>query len=239
MRDEAFEYQGQPVLREAGTSARNLLEGWRELRDKSSDIAAMIHIFDVMQQPAGFSDAIIAVWRLEAQQQRYPQTLHVRDLNASYLSDSARTTSYLGHQIPGWIGGNMTAVVQVTDTDVAFSLKAAANEAKLKLRREMSELARRNDTRATFKCGPYEQLRIECEALDKLEEDNVETTNLLAAMRRNGSLALRPDLEHGRLVRVDDDPREAWAVKLPQGSHRLRAAWVERRYERLGTSSVP
>ena len=77
------------------------------------------------------------------------------------------------------------------------------------MRREMSELARRNGTRATFKCGPYEQLRIACEALEKLDADNVDTSNLLAAMRRNGFLALRPDLEQGRLVRVDDDPRQA------------------------------
>ena len=33
--------------------------------------------------------------------------------------------------------------------------------------------------------------------------------------------------------------REAWAVKLPQGSHRLRAAWVARRYEGLDAHGVP
>ena len=237
--DEAFEYKGKPVLRKAGTSARNLLRAWRELRDSSLETAAMIGRLDVMQQPAGFSDSIIAVWRLEVQQKRYPQTLHVRDLNASYLSSDARKASYLSHQVPGWIGGKMTAVLQVTDTDVARPLKVAANQEKMKLRREMSELARRHGTRATFKCGAYEQLRIVCAALEKLEEANAASSTLLAAMRRNGYLALRPDLKQKCLVRVDDDPRQKWAVKFPQGSHRLMDAWVKQRYDGLDNHGVP
>ena len=50
-----------------------------------------------MQQPAGFQDSIISKWRIESTSQE-GQRLMSRDLNASYLSESARQASFLGHE---------------------------------------------------------------------------------------------------------------------------------------------
>ena len=106
-----------------------------------SEAKQMMEYIDIMQQPAGFSDSIIPSWRSEAMAVEHPQSLHVRDLNASYLSDYARQASYLSHSVMGWIGGKMAAVVQPTDTDVAFPLKAEAERAQGALRRELQEQA--------------------------------------------------------------------------------------------------
>ena len=99
----------------------------------------MFEKFEVMQQPAGFSDSVIAKWRIESRNSELPLRLTSRDLCGSYLSDSARKASFLSQEVSHWIGGKLSAVMQVTDTDVAFSLKAAAARSQAKLRRELRE----------------------------------------------------------------------------------------------------
>ena len=56
----------------------------------------------------------------------------------------------------------MTAAVQVTDTDEAFRLKSAQRKHEKDLRKELMRLAELEDTRAVFKCGMYEVLKLIC-----------------------------------------------------------------------------
>ena len=93
IKDEQFEFLGKPRLRKAGASARGLMKSWVALRKNNPEAKKMLEYIDVMQQPAGFSDSIIAHWRIESLAAEHPQSLHVRDLNSSYLSPSARQAS--------------------------------------------------------------------------------------------------------------------------------------------------
>ena len=68
----------------------------------------------------------------------------------------------------------MTAVVQPTDTDVAFPLKCAATRCRNDLRRELAEKARLEDVQPVYRCGPYEVLRISYEACRYIEKQNEE-----------------------------------------------------------------
>ena len=66
----------------------------------------------------------------------------------------------------------MTAVVQPTDTDVAFPLKCAATRCRNELKRELAEKARLEGVQPVCRCGPYEVLRIsyaECRYVEKAE----------------------------------------------------------------------
>ena len=231
IKDEHFEFLGKPIKRIAGTSARGLLKSWVALRKSSPEAKAMIDYIDIMQQPAGFSDTIIAVWRIESAAAEYPQSLHVRDLNASYLSDHSRQASMLSHSVMGWIGGKMTAVVQPTDTDVAFPLKTAAGRAQGELRRELQEKAISEGVEPCYKCGPYEILVIAFKACRYVEQQNAETQLLLKCLRRNGFMSFRPDLKKKQLVKVEDilEPLQTWAVDKPIGGHRVKQAWVDQR----------
>ena len=64
------------------------------------------------------------------------------------------------NQIITEIEAKMTAAVQVTDTDEAFRLKSAQRRQEKVLRKELMRLAELEDTRAVFKCGMYEVLKL-------------------------------------------------------------------------------
>ena len=126
---------------------------------------------EVMQAPAGFSDSIIAKWRIEQMSVENVGVLHSRDLCGSYLSNSSRKASFLSQEIDHFICGKLSAVLQVTDTDVAFPFKAAASRSQASLRRELREKALEEKTPCIFKCGPYEILRITYEAVCYIEQE--------------------------------------------------------------------
>ena len=73
---------------------------------------------------------------------------------------SMRLTMGAINQVPAWIWGKMTPVLQITDTDVAHHLKRFANEAQHQLRRELREKAIAEGAHACFKQGIYEILRV-------------------------------------------------------------------------------
>ena len=234
IKDEAFEYQGKPVLRKAGTSARALLKNWVKLRRENPVAREMLKKVEIMQQPSGFQDSIISKWRIEAMSEG-GQRLTSRDLNASYLSESARKASYLSHEVCHFEGGKITAVIQPTDTDVAYSFKAACTVEQQALKRELRDKAKLENTACVLKCGPYEVLRVVYHAYLKLEQTNNEKQNLLRCLRRNGFLAYRPDFEQKTLKPVEGKLAE----EMPQGNHRMPSNWIEQRYRWRDDAGVP
>jgi hypothetical protein len=170
---------------------------------------------ELMQQPSGFQDSIISKFRIEAQALKYVQKLHSRDLNASYLSSSARMASFLSHEVHHFLAGKIKAVLQLTDTDVAFSLKAAARRSQEQLSRELRQKAIEEDIACVFRCGPYEILRLAHEAFKHCEKQNQEEQTLLKGLRRNGFLAYRPCFESKCLKPVK---QEGFFEQMPQGS---------------------
>ena len=130
----------------------------------------------------------------------------------------------------------MIAVVQPTDTDVAFPLKCAATRCRNELRRELAEKARLEDVQPVYRCGRYEVLRTSYEACRHVEKQNEETTILLASLRRNGFLAFRPNVDKGTLERCDDQP---WAQDFKQGCHRVKNSWTENRHCFLDPAGKP
>ena len=193
----------------------------------------MLERIEVMQQPSGFQDSIVSKWRIESQ--AGSQRLTSRDLNSSYLSEHARKASHLAHEVCHFEGGKITAVIQPTDTDVAFSFKAFCTREQMALKRELRDNAIAENTACVLKCGPYEVLRIVHNAFLRLEQQNAEKGNLLACLRRNGFLAYRPDWEKRCLRPVVGELAE----KLPMGNHRMPSKWIEHRYDWVDDNGVP
>ena len=130
----------------------------------------------------------------------------------------------------------MTAVLQLTDTDVSFPLKSAAKRAKHELKREMRARAASCGETASFRCGPLEILRIAYESHMAVKELNERENLVLAGLRRNSTLSLRPCLRTRRTVRSDT---QDWCKNLPEGSHRYPRSWLEHRYEWQTPEGVP
>ena len=80
----------------------------------------------------------------------------------------------------------------MTDTDVAFPLKAKVRQRQRHLRKELAKLAQHEETRAVFRCGTYEVLRVLAESLEELQEDFQLHGTLRKACVRNGWTVLRP-----------------------------------------------
>ena len=81
-----------------------------------------------------------------------------RDLNASYLSEGARKASFLSQEICHFEAGKITAVIQPTDTDVAFVYKSLTNAESNCIKRELRDKAIQENTKVVYRCGPYEVL---------------------------------------------------------------------------------
>ena len=65
-----------------------------------------------------------------------------RDLLAAAMAQTSKLAMKIGHFVPAWIGGGLTPVCQLTDTDIAFVLKAFARKAKEELLTEKKLTAR-------------------------------------------------------------------------------------------------
>ena len=234
--DELFYANGKEVRRVAGSSARGLLGAWVRMRRESEKVRSMLQVIEVYQQPSGFVDSVIMSWITERAAVEVPVALHQRDLFAGALSQSGKEASFLAHQVQAWIGGKMTCVLQLTDTDVSYPLKAGARAEQRRLKENMRGEAMGRGEVSTFRCGPLEVLRVAHAAHMKTVELNAEKDIVLSGLRRNGLLSYRPCLSQGCLRRADE---EEWARRRPEGSHRYPRKWLNERYCWTDETGVP
>ena len=142
-----------------------------------------------------------------------------------------------------WIAGKMTAVMQLTDTSVAFSLKRHVEAVKAEVRRLKRgqadwETVWGDEGRKELRCESKDLLWILTEAWRRMKhEDEVEDPDrLLRAARRAGWLSYRGDPVRKCLVRADE---EAWTQgrlgheDLGEVSHRHPQSWWAGRYSWL------
>ena len=229
LKTERFVVAGQEKVHYAGKSVGNVMQSWRDLRQKCPELFEGI---SVMQQPAAFVDSIITTWCIMEMAEKYPCMLWQRDLSGGGgFSFAAKQAMRIAGQVPAWVAGKMTAVLQITDTDFAHRVKAYSEQAKNDLRVMMQAAAAQSgsDT-CDLKCGAYAILKVIAQSVKMLKETTVKENLVLAAGRRNAILAYRPDLKAGKLV---DCSGQQWCKDLGKcgASHRLQRAWVENRMQ--------
>jgi hypothetical protein len=232
-RTERFWYDGKEVVHEEGRSARNSMLAWQTLRRKRP---GLFEGLSVMAQPAAVVDNIIQAWQLEELGDQYPCSICQRDMLGSYRSASSQKAMQVIGMLDAPILGKMTAVLQVTDTDIARPLKVIAAEEKEALRAELKLKAVQEGVKESFVCKAPEVMRIVARSIKRLNSKLIQENTILKAARRNYMLSYRPDFQAKRLVRSDSQP---WAQDLPEGSHRLKASWCEGRYSWLDSKAVP
>ena len=210
-----------------------LMHNLVELRKAKPEIFKGLVIF---QQPAAWMDEIIASWACQDLAERCPQCVHQRDLFSAALTDTSKKIMGILHQIPTWIAAKMTPVLQLTDTDLAFILKAAVRRFKEELAREMRNRARMKGEKESFKCGPEEMIRIAQAGHQHLVEVNAKEQIVLKGLRRNGMLQWRPDVVERCLKDCDLDDI---FKDMPFGSHRMREDWMTNRKDWLQADGRP
>ena len=152
------------------------------------------------------------------------------------LSREVRETAALHNQLITEIEAKMTAALQVTDTDESFRLKSYQKRREKELRKELMRVAQLEDTRAVFKCGAYEVLKLLASSLEEMSAVFGNEETLTKAMVRNLWTVLRPNLSEGKFEKVTGQP---WAAHLKQGTHMLRSSWVEKRFDNLYEQGFP
>ena len=100
----------------------------------------------------------------------------------------------------------------------------------------MRALAMSKGELPSFRCGPYEVLRVAYAAPVHIEKINAESNIVLKGLRRNGMLSYRPDLTQRCLKRADE---EKWTQGLPLGSHRYPERWLTDRFAWMTETGEP
>ena len=237
--DEKFCRDGIEVNHIAGTRVEaglgNQIQDFRENHPEL--YAEMIELgFRFYQQPAGFEDALITCWKIQAQLKVHGQNMALRDLFTGALSTFARLESHLCQQLAAWIRSKVTAIMQTADCIVIRPVKLKSAEKDIQLRKELIQLAELENTRAVFKCGVYETMRKLYEVIKECREEFRQDQRLLKGIYSLGWLCVRPNLKTGKMV---DCRNQDWCKGWKLGSHRIQKSWLEERLAHLDKDGVP
>ena len=155
MEDESFRYDNKVIKRVKGASAGNIMKSWRDIRKEPG---ALFEDIQVYAQPAAVIDGIVQVWILKDLGKEFPASIWQRDIVGAAMTVEAKEAMSLIGQIPAFIAGKMTPVLQVTDTDFAFRLKVFIRQEMDVLRDALRQKAKLQELPCVFKCGPFEVL---------------------------------------------------------------------------------
>ena len=232
--DETFFYMGQQRRHVRGESCGRALISWRKLRD---ELPQAFRHFSVMSQPASNSDGICLPWVIKEQAKQFPVSVWMRDAYGPAFTSDTTKTLFMSHQVQASIMPKMTSALQLTDTDFSHAFKAS-------VRRSIDEQSMRQAARRNEEEGHHEQqfpkmgikemaLAIDA-AMEHMIQMNEKTEWVLAGLRRNGFLALRPD-EHGKMRKCDDEP---WAKDKPLGCKRIHQTWLANRFQHENNGDI-
>ena len=97
-------------------------------------------------------------------------------------------------------------------------------------------VAELEDTRAVFKCGVYEVLKLLVNSLEEMFAKFEEDETLKKAMVRNMWTVNRPNMSQAKFEPITE---QAWAQGLQFGSHRLMKSWVAQRFSNVDEQGFP
>eukprot|EP00438_Fugacium_kawagutii_P015848 Skav209332 [mRNA] locus=scaffold241:476:7318:+ [translate_table: standard] len=224
IQSESFEYMGQKRHHVAGQKVGRVLEPWRKLRKERPDL---FRHFRVMSQPASNMDGILMSWQIREQSAQYPLSLWQRDCFGAVFTDQVRQTQFMGHQVQATIMSKMTSALQLTDTDFSHEFKSLMKR-EVDEKRRLGMMRQREDVAAPSDIHKLSIMEIaECldKSMQKMIEKNDEKQWVLAGLRRNGFLVMRPD-QQGKMVHQVDQP---WCEDKPIGSSRISQTWMKNR----------
>ena len=234
--DEVFTYMGQTRKHQKGAKAGRVMGAWRKIRE--SDPHLLKH-FSVYSQPASNMDGIIMSWVVKAMSKQHPVALHQRDCFSAAFSPEVMNMQYLAHEVPCSVMAKMTAAMQLTDTDFSHQFKSIIRQQVDECNRKGMEAIRADPAAPSeiYKMSLKDVATCLDHAMQTMIDKNDEDNWVLAGMRRNGFLAVRPD-GNGRLTWCGD---QSWCKSMPLGSSRIPASWLENRLAHIkkGGAFVP
>ena len=124
-RDESaqvtYQVGEEEITLQAGTSAGNVLRGWRLLRqDPDQSWASELEIWG---QPAAWADQIICLWVSDYLQRHFSQCIYIVDCLGSQWCEEVLLRTWSNQQLQVPIAPNATFQVQVADTHHHSQLK--------------------------------------------------------------------------------------------------------------------
>jgi len=131
------------------------------------------------------------------------------------------------HEASCSVMAKMTAAMQPTDIDFSHQFKSPIREQVNECNRKGTEAIRSDPAAPSeiYKMSLKDVASCIDHAMQIMIDKNHEDNWVLAGMRRNGFLAVRPD-ENGHLKWCGD---QSWCASMPLGSSRIPASWLENR----------
>ena len=114
----------------------------------------------------------------------------------------------------GRLVAKMTAKLQVTDTDESFRIKSCQKRMEKELRKELMRAAQLEETRAVFKCGTYEVLKLLASTLQETFAVFEKEDTLKKAMER---IKREHEFQLGEIQRRADMELEELPASLEAG----------------------
>ena len=199
------------ITHQKGTSAGNVLGGWRKVRDQMPD-GQWQNEFVIWGQPSAWADTIICNWMSDYIAETYGQTFQIVDCLGSMWQESTLQRCWANQQYQIPIAPNATSFLQVADTHVHARLKAFIREAKGDLEEEWDRSIQISGGPRLYEWGPWHCCQILGEALSKFRAAEESERIFVRAFVQNQLLVYRPD-QDGQLQPVDD---QTWARQCPR-----------------------
>ena len=222
--EEQFYHCGQMRTHKAGNSVGRTLEPWRRLRKSHPHL---LRHFYVYSQPSSNTDGVIMSWIVRDMSSRLGMRLHQRDMFGAAFVDEVRQMQFLGHEVASNIMSKMTAAMQLTDTDFAHEFKSRVKHQVDEIMRAGMAKQRQDEAAPSdhYKMSIKDVATAIDAAMEHMVQKNEKDQWVLAGLRRNGFLVLRPN-EKGQLIYQS---KQNWCKHLPIGSTRISEDWLKNR----------
>ena len=168
-------------------------------------------------------------WQVRDQAKKYPMSLWQRDCFGAAFQADVRKMQFLGHQVPCAVMAKMTSALQLTDTDFSHEFKAKVRSAVDMKMKPGAERMRADEA------GPSDQYKMSIrdvaavidEAMEQMIQSNEKKNWVLAGLRRNGMLVMRPQQDGS--LKYQDEQKEEWCKGMHIGSSRIGQDWLRNR----------
>ena len=147
-----------------------------------------------MSHPSSNMDSVLMAWQVRDQAKKYPMSLWQRDCFGAAFQADERKMQFLGHQVPCTVMAKMTSALQLTDTDFSHEFKAKVRSAVDMKMKQGAERMRGDEAGPSdkYKMSIRDVAAVIDEAMEQMIQRNEKKKWVLAGLRRNGMLVMRP-----------------------------------------------
>ena len=212
--------------------------GWRKARKALPEVFRNLM---VISQPASNRDGIVVQRCMEdlAEELRGCNVLQQHDLVGCQSTVEVKKKRAHLRMPDCVIGGDMTACLQLVDILPAKKSKDIVTDLEPTLKQWLKRKAEALGIPTNYTLGPEEVAMVGGRIHAGLEEWLQSWDWIYHGMRQGGHLAYLPDIELGRMRKVEEYPWAGDIRPLGDGNGKIPQGWLTQRYSWINAQGVP